>query len=263
MKNILLIGTSRLHRPFAKIIDGSLRENVREGINVIYTKTGYLSSSSEAVQLVRFFKDSESLPIDLRKYIFRVEPRATTPLNEFEIEFETAIRNSQPYSFQLNIDAVDCLVLEISSLSHNRYQCNGKDFYLHANPNLEKNVSYSEIYPEGFWEKYRPELLVKREAISAEKIFNQLLDLKKLLPSKCKFYVMGHLQSKKYPNKIRQDLNEALRVACDKAQVNYIDTAPFLDEYGFSTIADVRDPHHLSSSGEIALGKWIQELAVI
>ena len=58
MKNILLIGTSRLHRPFAKIIDGSLRENVREGINVIYTKTGYLSSSSEAVQLVRFFKDS-------------------------------------------------------------------------------------------------------------------------------------------------------------------------------------------------------------
>ena len=101
MPKILLLGTSRLHRPFAKRVEKRLISNIRTSVEVVFGKMGYFHTAAEMLQLIRFAKTPDCLPLELREYIFRIEPRLTTPLNEFDSELESAIREGRPYRLAL------------------------------------------------------------------------------------------------------------------------------------------------------------------
>lgn len=53
-----------------------------------------------------------------------------------------------------------------------------------------------------------------------------------------------------------------LMQASTSAGCEYVDTAPFLDEYGFAGTVESPDPHHLSLDGETAFGRYLQSRAL-
>ncbi|WP_198528648.1 hypothetical protein [Comamonas thiooxydans] len=259
MKNLMLLGTSRLHRPFCKRDSiGNVFDNIRHDINVIFPRVGYFHAAPEILQVLHWMKDSEVISPDLMKYVFRAEPRKTTPKNEFSVDLENSIRKSLTHSLNIDLDSIECLIVEVSSLSFNRHLSSG--IILHSNPNFEKNVAYKDIYPEGYYAKFESDMLVNRSTVSELDVVKDLVSLKRFVPN-AKIIVMGHLVSEKYPNKVRNDIHNILVKACKQSNCIYANTAPFLDEYGFASVGETVDIHHLSHEGEVEFGKFLQELA--
>lgn len=257
MPKILLLGTSRLHRPFAKRVDGRLITNIQEQVELIFAKMGYFHSAAEILQAIRFMKNPDCLQKDLLPYIFRIEPRPTTPLNEFDPKLESAIRQGLRFKPAFSpLQDINYLVMEVSSLSSNTHSLSG--CVLHTNPNILKNVSYADIYPEGYYKKFEPEMSVLKIETGLDALTSQLGEIKAELPH-VKVIVLGHLRSSKYTHIGRDVIHRSLMNACSLSGCVYFDTAPFLDEYGHASVGGARDIHHLSHEGEHAIGNAIQE----
>lgn len=254
MCNILILGTSRLHRPFAKNLNGQLVTNTSVSHEIVFPKIGYFHTAAEMLQAIRFLKNPQFLPKDLRPYIFRIEPRATTPLNEFDSKLEAAIRNEGDFETPFDINQIDFLVLEISSLSVHTHIPSG--CVLHTNPNIINNVAYSDIYPEGYYSKFASEMPVAKTETGVNELTEQLATIRVELPN-ANILVMGHLRSKNHPNAIRDRIHNYLSEASSKSGCIYFDTEPLLDEFGFAVNNGVRDIHHLSDDGEREIGARI------
>jgi hypothetical protein len=255
MPKILLLGTSRLHRPFAKSVKGKLIDNIQPGVEVVFTKVGYFHTPAEILQALRYIQDSNTLPLALRRYVFRIEPRGTTPYNDFDTTFEAAIRENRPCGAPVSVTNVDALVIEVSSLSMNRHLPSG--CYLYTNPNIPGSVAYKDLYPDGYYAKFAPELPVEKAEAKPEEVQAQLAAIRDSLPG-VRVLVMGHLHSPKHPNSRRDHIHRVLSAACSATGCEYIDTQPFLDEFGHAEVGGVVDPNHLSDAGEMALGRAIQ-----
>ncbi len=135
--NTLIFGTSRLHRPFAKRINGVVVTNNDSAVNIIFPKIGYFHTVAEIVQAASFLINSSLLPKNLWQYVFRVEPRVTTPLNEFDPVLESTInRNLFEYQSHILLTNIHTLIVEVSSLSTNKFLPTGH--VLHTNPNFVK-----------------------------------------------------------------------------------------------------------------------------
>lgn len=253
---IILFGTSRIHRPFAKFIDNTIHTNIINGIEVIFPKIGYFHTSGEILQAIQFIENPEVIPARLRKYIFRIEPRKTTPFNEFDKNLEESINNEQSYYHPINIGEIDGVIIEVSSLT--AHSIDG--VYLHTNPNFEIKATYSSIYPNGFYATYKPELPVIREVLTESKVKAQIKEIQKKFTGK-KIIILGHLRSVDHPDKTRDKLHDLLFKLCAELNITYVDTAPFLQAHGWATMpnGDV-DKHHLSYSGEDSLGEYLQKL---
>ena len=255
MTKILLLGTSRLHRPFAKSIRGKVIDNIQPGIELVFAKMGYFHSPAEILQALRFIKDPTTLPLGLRQFVFRIEPRGTTPHNDFDAAFESAIRAGLSCPAPVGLRGVDVLVMEVSSLSVNRHEPTG--CFLHTNPNIPGSIAYKDIYPEGYYAKFAPELPVRKGETTAEELEQQLAAIRAELPG-MHIMVMGHLHSPRHPNSRRDQIHRLLALACPRTGCEYIDTQPFLEEHGHAQVAGVVDTNHLSDAGETALGRAIQ-----
>lgn len=254
---VLLFGTSRLHRPFVKRVGREVFNNVDENIQVVFPKIGYFHTAAEILQVIQFFKRPDSIPKELRAYIFRVEPRATTPLNEFDENLELSIRSGSDYAPTLDLEEIDVLVMEVSSIGVNLHP---DGYALHTNPNICENVAYADLGKNGYYEKFLPELGVRKFESKLDDVIGQLKKIKEEIP-RAAVVVLGHLRSDNNPNFLRDRIHNLLDEACLASGCIYFDTAPFLDEYGWAkTKSGVTDIHHLSLDGENAIGKSIQEL---
>jgi hypothetical protein len=197
--------------------------------------------------------DSSSLPGELWKYVFRVEPRGSTPLNEFDPVLEASINKKVfEYKSPILMDNVGVLVVEVCSLTTNRFLPTGH--VLHANPNFVSNVAYGDIYPDGFYKKFEPELPVEKAEVNIEDMVALFIYLRKLLPSR-RIIVLSHLCSENYPNFVRGKIRDVTKSACDQSGCEFVDVANILDMHGFSTVNGARDIHHLSSDGENELAR--------
>jgi hypothetical protein len=257
VNKILLFGTSRLHRPFAKRLKGQLIANTQEGMEIVFPKMGYFHSAAEILQAIRFLKNPKTVPLHLRPYIFRVEPRGTTPLNEFDVDLENAIKNEEIYATNLPFSEVRNLVIEVSSLSVNKHIPSG--CVLHTNPNFLRNVAYKDIYPEGYYSKFESDMPVEKSETGVEDLAKQLSEIRHEFPH-ANVIVMGHLRSESYPHAMRDKIHQNLSAVARRAGCIYFDTAPFLDKFGFDNTDGVRDIHHISHDGEFALGSEIFNL---
>ena len=238
-----------------KRLAGQVVNNIQPGVEVGFARLGYFHSAAEIVQVIKFIRNPNYLPLSLRQYIFRVEPRPTTPLNEFDSGFEMAIREGREYAMNLRLDDLNWLIMEISSLSVNLHVPAARA--LHTNPNIPKNVPYSDIYPEGYYAKFAPELMVQRIETDLGGMISQLQEVQALLPQ-ARVLVLGHLRSPTKPNPVRDRVHALLLEACSKTGCEYFDTAPFLDEYGYASNQGVQDIHHLADEGERAIGVAMQ-----
>lgn len=153
----------------------------------------------------------------------------------------------------------DCLVMEVSSPAMNLHKPTGH--FLHSNLNFLVNASYSDIYPDGFYKKFADSLSIVKLNADADILTAQLDAIKNELPN-ANIVVIGNLRSDMHQNSVRDSLHRLLVQSCSASGCMYFDTAPFLDEYGFSHVNGVRDIHHLTSTGELAFGQAIQKLFI-
>lgn len=253
-KKLILFGTSRLHRPFAKRHQKELVINTHPNYDIVFPKIGYLHTGAEILQAIKFIQNTGVLQKDLRRYVFRIEPRTTTPLNEFDSELETCIRQNTTYNTSLSLNDVESLVIEISSLTVNRHIETGT--ILHTNPNIVRDIPYNQIYPDGYYKKFEPNLPVEKVDTGLTELRDQLHEIKSLNLFK-NIFVLSHLRSANHPNALRDKIHRVVAGACSAAECTYIDTADILDEFGFSETAGIKDIHHLSHDGENALARRI------
>lgn len=204
MLKTLLLGTSRLHRPFARNVDRQVQLNSVEGVTPVYAKAGYFHTAAEIVQVIRHARHPELLPRELRSRAYRIEPRATTPLNEFDAALEQAIRAGEYGELAFTPDDVDVLIMEVSSLTVNTYVPTGH--VLHTNPNFSINAPYSELYPEGYYAKYESTLPVRRSETSLVELTAQLYSIRAELPQ-AQVLALGHLRSASHPNAGREQIH--------------------------------------------------------
>ena len=257
--NLLVLGTCRAHRIFLKDRDGIVYDNTQGRITPIFSKCGYLHTAFEIRQTLEFFLESRELDFsnDICKLIFRKEPIRTTPGNTFNAELENSISNNSLYKFS-NFPEFSSVLLEISSLQYQIHNDSG--YYLHTNPNFINNFTYPEIYPDGYYHKagYLDEVSVSKMTVdqfdSVFMYFASILEGKKV-------FIMGHLVDPDNRNPVRVSLNKCLKEAALKYGFIYVDTEPFVRDYGFLTLSTGSiDIHHLSHEGECALGTYIIDL---
>jgi len=128
--------------------------------------------------------------------------------------------------------------------------------FLHTNPNIHRDIPYNQIYPEGYYNKFLPNLPVERIETELDQIIMDLRDIKSMQSLK-NVVVLSHLRSLKYSNIQRERIHALTMEACTRTGCTYVDTADILDTYGFAENAGVKDMHHLSHEGETALSQRI------
>ncbi|WP_407713319.1 hypothetical protein ACJJWD_14485 [Comamonas testosteroni] len=258
MINITLFGTSRLHRPFCKKTKaGDIIDNIQEGINVNFPKVGYFHTAAEILQVIQWIKGVKDIPLDLRKYVFRIEPRPTTPRNEFDKNLEDSIKNDQQYETKDFLEDTDVVVIEVSSLKENFHS--ETSTYFHTNPNFSMNLTYKDIGAEGVYKKFFPDLGVSSVNCNEDNLLIQLHKIREeIYPAK--LVVMGHIRSDTISIPLRDKIHDILlRINCDSG-IFYFDNSEFLDKYGWaSDPSGGVDKNHLSYEGETAIGIALQK----
>lgn len=261
--SLLLIGTCRIHRPYARLLPPykNVEVNMPKNHQVKFLKMGYFHTSSEAAQIMRFIHNPLCIPANIREFVFRIEKRSTTPFNEFSEMLEASMRQKESSANNDNKIVSDVkdfknILVEISSLKPNFHAETG--IFMHHNPNLRRDVGYKEFGTEGYFAKYEPLMSVKRLKEGLEDITSNLSYIKKLCRGKV--IICGHLTPKRNPIKNRQEQNKTIQEACSLANVIYVDTSEFVEEYGFLVTQNGEDQHHLSNEGELSFGKHISKL---
>lgn len=253
---VLPLGSCRIYRPFLKKYSGVCYDNTYQEIEVVYPKVGFFHSLNEIAQTLQYFKVGiEGSQRDLAKLMFRKEPVFTTPLNEFD---DKVWQGDLPLKFHGdNSEYIDVVIIEVSSLDS--FYSVKDETYFHWNPNSEYNISYSEIYPDGFYSKLMPELGVQRIS-STEGDIARLLDGIVTLYPKSKIIITGHINDPGPRSRVRAKLNSVLYNASESFDsVFYLDNRDVFLQYGYAI--DLKgnvDIHHLSHDGEVALGNFLQ-----
>lgn len=259
MKKIIIlpIGSCRVYRPFLKSKSQIVLSNTFQEIEIVYPKFGFLHSIAEITQAIRMVVFGlSSLEKEYKEFLFRKEPPSTTPDNIFSESIWTD-GVFDPNLVSRLID-VDYLIIEISSLSC--FKMRGSDIYLHWNPNFEKNLSYKEIYPNGYYKNNDFRCEVNKVECSLDFIKFCLAEILGILP-KVKIVLTGHINDIRLPT--RKKLNDILHEASEHFdRVIFFDNKNIFDRFGYHLQDEKKDIHHLSDLGERQLGISLQNLVL-
>ena len=119
-----------------------------------------------------------------------------------------------------------------------------------GNPNIERNVSYAEIWKDGYYKTYEPKLNVVIFDESELQISKNIADICRILHTHNKSGLfLGHLVDPSNPHPARARNNATLEAAFDASGfglVKYFDCSSFVEEYGFRILENgSQDIHHL------------------
>jgi hypothetical protein len=262
---LALFGTSRLHRAFARReTDGSVRLQGGSGREALFARMGYFHSFREIDQAIALLQGRLQPPPGLLALAFRVENPSTTPRNEFDPQLLAALRAAEPFRHGDGrlLDRATAVAIEISSLRSHRHEASGT--LLHANPNLLHDLPYSALYPVGYYERLMPWLGVQQVQDDVESLSAGLVALLARLDGR-PLLVCGHLAGSSTAHGMarahRRAQNAIVQAACARSGAVYVDTAPFVDRFGFAQLQGREDIHHLAPEGEQALGRELLRLA--
>ncbi|MFM4714844.1 hypothetical protein ACEUD2_05780 [Aeromonas veronii] len=254
---ILPIGSCRIYRPFLKAKNQVLINNTFQEVEVIYPQFGFFHSIAEITQVIKMVAFGlSSLEMEYKEFLFRKEPASTTPLNIFN----ESIWIDGIFDAQLGnqLRDIDYLLIEVSSLSY--FKVRNSDIYLHWNPNFEKNCSYSDIYPEGYYKNNSFRCEVDKLDCDLNFIKCCLGDILDILP-KVKVVLTGHINDEQ--SVTRKKLNEMLFEASeDFERVVFFDNKNIFNKFGYNLLNGKNDVHHLSDLGEHQLGISLQNLVL-
>jgi len=232
---IMPIGSSRIHQPVGLLPDHEIS----------FLRCGYFSSSSQALDILKILVGEIELTPEYSRWFFRREDN--TPKNPFDVrlwnpeEFSEAIAD-----LKQRWDQCSACIIEI---------CTPRSFILdgisvQGNPNADRNVSYAEVWKDGYYVSYEPEMAVEKLDESESQISKNISDICRILrDNKRSGLFLGHLVDPNNPNPFRSRHNAILESAFKKSsfgRVKYFDCSPFVEKHGFRILADgTLDIHHL------------------
>lgn len=227
------VGTSRLHEPLS-IVDNP-------SVEVCFPKMGYFHSSSQVISLMGLLKGN-ILDLNTSRLFFRKD---SINVNIFDENLWSNLFLNSVSRLVDEYEKSDVLLVEISSARS--YFLNS--FYIQGNPNFFRNLPYSDVWKNGYYEVYHPELDVEIFD-DYDLIFDNLFKLNKILECDSKYaIIMGHLVDPRKPNSIRQKCNLYLQLAVDKInspRLRFYDQSSLVEKYGFRVLdGGVIDIHHL------------------
>lgn len=228
---IFPIGTSRLHEPLSLI---------SESVN--FPGFGYFHSPSQIKDALEFISGSKDLSVEESRFFFR---RDQTPENIFNncLWVNSTARKSMIETIRDKFLNSDVLVMEISSFK--TFLLNG--IAVQGNPNYYHNIPYSEIWNKSYYKEFHPDFFSCQ--IDDEENINQFFDFLSRFSSDFskKIILLGHLVDPNKPNKVRADLNKALKNHSSLlSNIFFLDTEALVAQYGFRVLDDGRvDIHHL------------------
>ena len=250
----MILGSCRAYRPFLSSNNNMIVSNIFPQVNLVYPRCGFFHSLNEIAQFIAISKNN-SLK-NFKEYIdflFRAEPVHTTPLNEFDFSIYDNV------DVGLSWDDIDALLIEVSSLDC--FKVSPENIYLHWNPNKLINASYSEIYPDGFYDKFFPDLGVKKETMGINDLKEKLIFIKSVIKDK-KIFITSHIPDANHKNRsiLFASLKEAAKNIDD---VYFIDFTDVFMRYGYKVNNGIKDIHHLPIEGELALGNLYQNRIIM
>jgi hypothetical protein len=242
LMKILPIGTCRLH----EMLEILHQEN--QHLLPAFLGIGYFHTSSQVLQCLELLKGARNISPQQYWMFFREDK---TPLNNFRADIIKNWKENSQINFALdNFAEFDALIIEISASKNFLYD----GLYVQGNPNFVQNASYQEVWREGYYHHYCPELKVQPYTQHEQEIYADLLSIASIFAGK-KIFVMPHLSSHINPNKTRKELYDILERICAKHEgLQFVDTSPYVDKFGYKKDANgVEDIHHLGKEALTAM----------
>lgn len=233
--SIFPLGTSRLHEPL---------ESVREDVN--FPRVGYFHSSSQMLDVLRLARGDVAMPLDVARFFFRKDQ---TPSNSFDLRLWSDPAPSFAHLAGC-LASASGVVVEISSPKSYVY----KGYHVQGNPNADRSVPYSEVWREGYYRAYEPQLDVDSFDDTSD-IERNLEVMSRLLTGQGKkLLIVGHLVDPSDPHPVRMANNVSLQSAIknikDNYDIDYYDSSHLVSELGFRQLPDgTLDIHHLPEAG--------------
>lgn len=255
--SILPIGSCRIYRPFLNFSNGNLHDNTFDYIEIIYPKFGFFHSIAEITQVIELLKNGlDDVSEEMRVLLFRKEPPTSTPQNIFTESIWSEGFFDEHVSKKIH--EIDFLLIEVSSLNY--FKCKKTNLYLHWNPNFTHNIPYSDIYPDGYYNKMGLGDDIQNGECDESFVVDCLNRIKNILP-KTKIILTGHINDNQ--SHTRRKLNKILESATQKvSNVFFFDNKEIFEAYGYNEINGKTDNHHLSFQGERQVGISLQKMAI-
>ncbi|AWL11221.1 hypothetical protein HMF8227_00725 [Saliniradius amylolyticus] len=241
MKKIVAIGTSRIHWPLEYI-----KKYTR--IDVDFLNVGYFQSAGQIYDLL-FRSEEISQSEVIRPRFFRRDATPENPFNDKVFHDSLFIK-----SVIEKISSADYLYIELSTLHEFQYE----GIHIQGNPNYYRNVPFSKIWKDGYYNIYEPELNVVRYQQSKKFINDLVQSVSKVYDSKLIF--TSHIFSSD-ASFGREVIHKSVKDSCDMFGLTFIDKTPLVDSFGFRVSSSgERDIHHLSWRGTKAESILLSEL---
>jgi hypothetical protein len=231
---IIPVGTSRLHEPMSLL-------HTHEAC---FLQCGYVHSSGQVLDLLKILVGEIDITSEQSRWFFRKDQ---TPANPFDVRLWSSEKLSEA------VDAMrkrwnECSACIIEICTPRTYILDGIN--VQGNPNIERNVSYAEIWKDGYYKTYEPKSNVATFDESELQISNNIADICRILDTHNKSGLfLGHLVDPRNPHPARSRNNATLKAAFDASSfglVKYFDCSSFVEEYGFRILENgSQDIHHL------------------
>ena len=236
MSRVMMIGTSRLHEPAERAIDDDLFEPA-------LLHAGYFHSAGQAADVLRLITAERTLTEDQSRLFFR---RDQTPRNAFDMgvfTHEGLVARAREWAVAW--EHTSRVVVEVCSLKN--YVLEG--LHLQGNPNYYLNAPYKDVWKEGYYAHYLPELPVEVVDDTVDDLRRELSAVVELCDSRS-VTVVPHLLRSDEVGTVRAQLFDAIQAAVAGLDLVLLDTRPLVDEFGFRVLDDgSTDIHHLPMEG--------------
>lgn len=233
---IFPIGTSRLHEPLT-LIDETLVE---------FPRMGYFHSTSQILDCLKIITGDITLNAEQAKLFFRKDQ---VECNKFDLDLWTDNFCASVDRIRQQFENADTLFIEISA--HRSYKLN--NLHIQGNPNYYQDVSYADIWKDGYYQKYMPALNVL-DYEDTDLLIDNLISIDEiLLENEKKAIIFGHLVNSSNPNKLRLKTNTSLQQALKQINTTtliWYDQTHLVDQFGFRVLDNgTVDIHHLPWDG--------------
>lgn len=231
---ILPIGTSRLHEPMSLL----------STYEASFLRCGYVHTSGQVLDLLKLLVGEIDIMPENSKWFFR---RDQTPPNPFDSRLWTSDQLPEAIAaMRRRWDECSACVIEICT--PRTYILDGLN--VQSNPNSERNVNYADIWKDGYYSIYEPELNVVTLDESETQISENIASICRILDEHGRSGLfLGHLVDPRNPHPARARNNarfEASFNASKYGQVKYFNCSSFVEDYGFRKLENgTEDIHHL------------------
>lgn len=245
----MVIGTSRLHEPAERAVDDGLFEPA-------LLRAGYFHSAGQVKDVLRFVTSDDPLSEDQSRLFFR---RDQTPLNPFDSSVFTADGLAERRRDWAELWAeTSSVVVEVCSLKN--YVLH--DLHLQGNPNYYLNAPYKDVWKQGYYAHYLPELGVEVVDDRVEDLRRELAAVVELCGAR-PVTIVPHLLRSGETGTVRSQLFDAITDAAAGLDLTVLDTRPLVDKFGFRVLEDgSTDIHHLPMEGCRRLAAEISRVLV-